>query len=116
MDKDAIIVNDGEKEAVDQPERGLAHIPTTFISRLTNVRTFLPKPADEKFEGANDGDNDDDDVDFGDFSTFDELLSASFTVPDKDIPVASSLEAQKSQGGSSSSIPTSTPIPLTQAA
>ena len=75
-----------------QPKKNHAPIPTIIISRSTNADTTLPKPAQENFQGADDDDGDDDDVNFGDLSTVDEILSASVTVPDKEIPALSGLE------------------------
>ena len=103
VDKD-VIVNDEEKEAVDQPSKEIVEIPTIIISGSTNMATTHLKPADKKLVKTNDGDDDDDHVDFGDLSAFDEMLLARFAVPNKEILVISSSELQKSLGHPSSSV------------
>lgn len=50
--------------------------------------------------------NDDDDVSFGDLSTFDEILSAIYAIPKREIPAVSGLKIQKSFRKPSSSTPT----------
>ena len=62
VDKDAVIVDDEEGEAVDLPSKEPASIPT-IISVSTNVEATHPKPTEEK-QGADDCDDNDDDVDF----------------------------------------------------
>ena len=115
VDKDVVLVNDEEREVVDQPSKGLPSIPTIIISGLTHAETFDPKPAEGTLLQADDDNDDDVDVDFGDLSAFDEILVASFAVLSKETPLASGSEPHKSQGGPSSSVLISTPIPSTPA-
>ena len=115
LNKDVVIIDDEEKEAVDQPSKEPALISTIIIYGSANVGITLPKVAQETLQRADDDDDDDDDVDFSDLSTIDKILSASFEVPDKELPVVSSLEVQKFLGKPSSLVPTPTPLPSTQA-
>ena len=103
LDKDAIVVNDREKEAVDQLGKKSVEIPTIMIFGSTQVHVVSLELAHEKIQ-------EDDDVDFDDLSTFDEILSASYAIPDKEIPTVSGSEVHKSLGNPSSSVPTPTPL------
>ena len=98
VDKDAVLVDDEEREVIDQPSKGLPSIPI-IISGSTHTETFDPHPTEGTLLQTNvDDDDDDADVNFGDLSAFDEILSASFTVPNKEILAASGSEVQKSLG------------------
>ena len=70
VDKDLVIVDDEEREAIDHPSKETIAIPTIIIFGSTNVVTAHPKPTDEKLKGTNDGDDNDDNIDFGDLSAF----------------------------------------------
>ena len=93
LEKDAIIVDDEEKKDVNQPKKELAHIPPIILLGSTQVNVLSFEPIQEKVQKAQNNDDDnDDDVDFGYLSAFDEIFSASYVVPKKEIPVVSSLE------------------------
>ena len=57
LDKDAIVVDSGEKKAVDQPQKGPAQIPTIIISASTSLNAFPSGPAQDKTQEANDDDD-----------------------------------------------------------
>ena len=72
MDKDAVLVDDEEREVVDQPSKGLPSIPTIIISGSTYAETFDPHPTEGTLLRTEVNDDDDDaDVDFSDLSAFD---------------------------------------------
>ena len=101
-----MLVEDEEREVVDQPSKGLPVVPTIIIFGSTHTETLDPHPAEGMLlrTGVDDDDDDDDaDVDFGNLSAFDEILSANFAIPDKEITTASGSEVQKSLGKLSSS-------------
>ena len=52
LDKDAIIVHDEGKKAVDQPAREPAHIPTIIILGSTQVNVLPLVPVQEKVQEA----------------------------------------------------------------
>lgn len=86
-----MLVDDKEREVIDQPSKGLLSIPTIIISGSTHAKTFDPKPAKGTLLRADVDDDDDADVDFGDLSTFEEILSASFTVASRETPLRLAL-------------------------
>ena len=77
---------------------------------MTNLNATPSEPIQDKTQEA----NNDDFLDFGDLSAFDEILLASYAVPDKEILVVSSSEVQKSTRNLSSSAPVNPTPPSTQ--
>ena len=90
VDKDAIPVDDEEREVVDQPSKSLP----ILISGSTHAETLAPPHEDTAVETAAD---DEGDIDFGDLDAFDEILSASFAVG-MEIPTVSGSEVQRLSG------------------
>ena len=107
LNKDVIPIDD-EKEAVGKPERALTLSLPILISGSTQASASPPQPVQILPPPADDDDNE---VNFGNPNAFDDILSASFVVPEKEITIVSGLEMQKSFGKPSSLTPTQIPPP-----